>query len=67
MAVAPLGADPRAAFERLAAVAERVRAAHPDATIVSAGMSGDLEDAVACGATHLRVGSAVLGFRAPLR
>ena len=36
---------------------------HPDATVLSAGMSGDLEAAIACGATHVRVGSAVLGTR----
>jgi PLP dependent protein len=67
MAVAPLGEDPRAAFERLAAVVRRVRADHPEAAAVSAGMSGDLEAAVACGATHLRVGSAVLGSRPALQ
>lgn len=66
MAVAPRGQDPRPAFERLAALAGRVRTAHPGATWVSAGMSADLEDAVTCGATHLRVGSAVLGSRPPL-
>lgn len=63
MAVAPLGAEPAAAFERLASYAARVRADHPDATTLSAGMSGDLEEAVAAGATHVRVGSAVLGAR----
>lgn len=63
MAVAPLGEDPEPAFARLAAVAAAVRAHHPGATDVSAGMSGDLEAAVACGATHLRVGTAVLGSR----
>lgn len=63
MAVAPLGADPGPAFERLRGVAERVRAAHPEARWISAGMSGDLEAAVAWGATHLRVGSAILGDR----
>jgi PLP dependent protein len=63
MAVAPLGAPPLPAFERLAAVALALRADHPDATVVSAGMSGDLEEAVRCGATHVRVGSAVLGPR----
>ena len=63
MAVAPLGAAPRPAFARLREVADRVRAAHPEATWVSAGMSADLEDAVAEGATHLRVGSAILGTR----
>ncbi len=63
MGVAPLGGDPAEAFARLAAVGEQVRSAAPDATWLSAGMSGDLEQAVAHGATHLRVGSAVLGAR----
>ncbi|MDF9716562.1 YggS family pyridoxal phosphate-dependent enzyme [Nocardioides sp. ChNu-153] len=63
MAVAPLGEDPAAAFARLADQAARVRAEHPGATVLSAGMSGDLEEAVAAGATHVRVGSAVLGAR----
>ena len=63
MAVAPRGADPAAAFERLAATAARLRADHPGATWTSAGMSGDLEAAVATGATHLRVGSALFGGR----
>ncbi|MBD3784110.1 MAG: YggS family pyridoxal phosphate-dependent enzyme [Micrococcales bacterium] len=63
MAVAPLGEPPRPAFARLRSLAERVRADHRDATWLSAGMSADLEDAVAEGATHLRVGSAILGSR----
>jgi pyridoxal phosphate enzyme (YggS family) len=63
MAVAPLGADPAAAFAVLADVAAAVRAEHPAATVVSAGMSGDLEQAIACGATHVRVGTALLGGR----
>ena len=68
MAVAPLGADPAPAFARLAEVAARLRASHPAATVISAGMTGDLEQAVQAGATHLRVGTAVLGARpAPLR
>lgn len=66
MAVAPLGQDPRAAFDRLASLAEQVRADHPGATALSAGMSGDLEAAVAAGATHLRVGTALFGHRPPL-
>ena len=66
MAVAPLGADPRAAFDRLAEVADRLRTCHPDAREVSAGMSGDLEAAVAAGATLLRVGTALFGARPPL-
>jgi hypothetical protein len=67
MAIAPLGADPRAAFERLAEIADKVRGAHAEAVSLSAGMSGDLEAAVAAGATHVRVGSALLGRRPPLR
>jgi pyridoxal phosphate enzyme (YggS family) len=67
MAVAPLDEDPDAAFGRLAAVAEALRREHPGAVVVSAGMSGDLEAAVARGATHLRVGTALLGSRPPLR
>lgn len=63
MAVAPLGEDPRPAFERLAALSEALRADHPQASAVSAGMSQDLEAAVACGATHLRIGRDVLGER----
>jgi pyridoxal phosphate enzyme (YggS family) len=66
MAVAPLGVDPGVAFAELATVARRVRADHPGATWISAGMSADLEAAVAKGATHLRVGSAILGSRPPL-
>nr|WP_298989440.1 YggS family pyridoxal phosphate-dependent enzyme [uncultured Pseudokineococcus sp.] len=67
MAVAPREADPAAAFAALAALAARVRADHPGADVLSAGMSEDLEEAVAAGATHLRVGRAVLGGRPPLR
>ncbi|KQX63598.1 YggS family pyridoxal phosphate-dependent enzyme [Angustibacter sp. Root456] len=67
MGVAPLGAPAREAFTRLAAAAAVLRERVPDATWMSAGMSTDLEDAVACGATHLRVGSAVLGSRPSLR
>lgn len=63
MGVAPLGGEPADAFVRLHRVAERLRADHPGADRISAGMSGDLEQAVAAGATHVRVGSAVLGPR----
>ncbi|MFD8750937.1 YggS family pyridoxal phosphate-dependent enzyme [Kitasatospora sp. NPDC059577] len=63
----PLASDPARAFDRLAEIATAVRTAHPAATMVSAGMSGDLEQAIAAGATHVRVGTAVLGVRSPLR
>jgi pyridoxal phosphate enzyme (YggS family) len=67
MAVAPLGTDPAAAFERLAAISARLAAQYPDATGISAGMSQDLEAAIRCGATHLRIGSDILGPRPALR
>ncbi|MFI1099901.1 YggS family pyridoxal phosphate-dependent enzyme [Streptomyces melanogenes] len=67
MTVAPLAgayADrQRAAFERLMDLSTDLRRAHPAANMVSAGMSADLEEAVAAGATHVRVGTAVLGVR----
>jgi pyridoxal phosphate enzyme (YggS family) len=65
MAVAPLGADPVQAFGVLAEVSARLRAAHPEAAAISAGMTGDLEPAIAAGATHVRVGTALLGRRPP--
>ena len=66
MAVAPLEMAPEAAFEQVAVEAARLRAAFPQATAVSAGMSADLEAAIARGATHVRVGSALLGPRPKL-
>ncbi|MDX2930901.1 YggS family pyridoxal phosphate-dependent enzyme [Streptomyces ipomoeae] len=70
MTVAPLTGEyagrQRAAFERLMDLSTDLRRAHPAANMVSAGMSADLEDAVAAGATHVRVGTAVLGVRSRL-
>ncbi|MER5575936.1 YggS family pyridoxal phosphate-dependent enzyme [Streptomyces massasporeus] len=67
MTVAPLTGEyagrERAAFERLMDLSTDLRRSHPAATMVSAGMSTDLEQAVTAGATHVRVGSAVLGVR----
>ncbi|HWT32169.1 MAG TPA: YggS family pyridoxal phosphate-dependent enzyme [Microbacterium sp.] len=63
MAVAPLDEEPASAFARLAGYAERVRTVVPDATWISAGMTGDFAEAVAAGATHLRIGSAITGPR----
>lgn len=65
MAVPSLGADPQRAFALLAEHADRLRAAHPQARDVSAGMSADLEAAVAAGSTMVRVGTALLGQRPP--
>lgn len=67
MAVAPLGAEPRKAFEKLAAISASLTAIHPGATGISAGMSQDLEAAIEFGATHLRIGSDILGSRPALR
>jgi pyridoxal phosphate enzyme (YggS family) len=67
MAVAPLGAAPEPAFEKLARISQRLVADHPSATAVSAGMSQDLEAAVTFGATHLRIGSDILGSRPAVR
>lgn len=66
MAVAPREAPPERAFAELAGLAATLRASHPAAVEISAGMSGDLEAAVAAGATYVRVGTALLGLRAPL-
>ncbi|MFJ3819760.1 YggS family pyridoxal phosphate-dependent enzyme [Streptomyces nodosus] len=67
MTVAPLTGEyagrQQAAFERLMDLSTDLRRVHPAATMVSAGMSSDLEQAVAAGATHVRVGTAVLGVR----
>ncbi len=65
MAVAPMGADPEAAFADLAAAAQRLQRDHPYADAISAGMSADLAAAIKNGSTHVRVGSALLGRREP--
>lgn len=64
MAVAPLEEPAAQAFERLAGYSERVRLLDPGATAISAGMTHDYADAIAAGATHLRIGSAITGNRA---
>ena len=63
MAVSPLTVPATAAFSRLRELAEVVRSSHPQAVMISAGMSGDLEQAIGEGATHVRVGTALLGGR----
>jgi pyridoxal phosphate enzyme (YggS family) len=63
MAVAPLDAEPRAAFARVRAVSDRIRSIVPGASAISAGMSEDFADAIAEGATHLRIGTAITGKR----
>ncbi|MGW7430796.1 YggS family pyridoxal phosphate-dependent enzyme [Streptomyces sp. NPDC054861] len=67
MTVAPLAGPyagrQRAAFDRLMDLSTALRTTRPAANMVSAGMSADLEEAVAAGATHVRIGTAVLGVR----
>ena len=65
MAVAPLPEEEAAAsaFERLRGYSDRVRALEPVATAISAGMTHDYVEAIAAGATHLRIGSAITGNR----
>lgn len=63
MAVAPLDVEPRAAFEAVRLLGERLRTVAPEATALSMGMSGDYREAVLEGATHLRIGTAITGNR----
>ena len=63
MAVAPLGSEPRRAFADVRAASDRIRALAPEARSISAGMSQDYADAIAEGATHLRIGTAITGNR----
>jgi len=63
MTVAPQGADSRRCFERLVGFSLSLQAICPLATVISAGMSGDLEAAISVGATHVRVGTALFGGR----
>lgn len=63
MAVAPLGEDPAVAFQRLKELSGQVVKVHPEAWEISAGMSNDFEAAISQGATHIRIGSQILGVR----
>lgn len=63
MSVAPLGEKPELAFARLKEIRVDFLKENPGAQILSAGMSDDLESAILHGATHLRIGSALLGER----
>ncbi len=67
MGIAPYPGDPDAAFGLLELVARQLRTVVPDADRISAGMSGDLEVAIRHGATHVRIGGAILGNRAIVR
>ncbi len=63
MAVAPLDEPARPAFARMRELSERIQTIAPTATALSMGMSHDFADAIAEGATHLRIGSAITGNR----
>jgi pyridoxal phosphate enzyme (YggS family) len=63
MAVPPLEENPARSYARLRTLSDRVRGLVPTANAISAGMSGDFEEAIAEGATHLRIGTAITGAR----
>lgn len=65
MAVAPLGVEPMKAFADLAQINQGFAAQYPNSKFLSAGMSGDFDAAIKYGATHIRVGSSILGSRSP--
>ena len=65
MAVAPLGVEPIKAFADLAQINQGFASQYPNSKYLSAGMSGDFEAAIKYGATHVRVGSSILGSRSP--
>jgi len=65
MAVAPLGVEPENAFADLAQINQGFADQFPNSKYLSAGMSGDFEAAIKYGATHIRIGSSILGSRSP--
>jgi len=67
MSVPPVGVDPNEAYSQLAVIRNEFMKRFPEATSLSAGMSGDYEVAISHGATHVRVGSSILGSRSPHR
>ena len=63
MVVAPLGVDPEPVMAELAELSATLQATYPQASMISAGMSGDFEAAIKFGATHVRIGRSILGNR----
>jgi PLP dependent protein len=63
MAVAPQGEPAADAFARVRQMHDTVLSLAPEATGLSIGMSGDYREAIAAGATHLRIGTAITGKR----
>ena len=67
MSVPPVEMNPNEAFAQLAVIHKEFMELFPAAKSLSAGMSGDYEAAISQGATHVRVGSSILGSRSPQR
>ena len=67
MSVPPIGVDPNEAYSQLAVIRNEFMKRFPHASSLSAGMSGDYEAAISHGATHVRIGSSILGSRSPHR
>ena len=67
MSVPPVGMEPNQAYSQLEVIRNQFTKRFPEANSLSAGMSGDYEAAIAHGATHVRVGSSILGSRSPHR
>ena len=65
MGIAPVNGDPARAFEQLQQSSHQLRGISPESTYISAGMSGDFEVALRFEATHIRIGSSILGTRSP--
>jgi len=63
MTVAPTEMEPARAFAEMKSIQNRLLDSFPSITALSMGMSGDFEAAIAAGATHLRIGSSILGSR----
>jgi pyridoxal phosphate enzyme (YggS family) len=63
MSVPPVSLEPELAFSQIAAIHQRFVGEYPSSSSLSAGMSGDYLIALDHGATHIRVGSKILGSR----
>ncbi len=65
MTLPPQGDDPKRRFAELAALRAELESQGIELDSLSMGMSGDFEEAIAAGATHLRIGTAIFGARKP--
>ena len=66
MAVAPVNSPAEQAFAELEDIRSDFLSTFPDAKSLSIGMSGDYQIAIKYGATHIRIGSSILGIRSPI-